>query len=200
MSWNKAKHIVLSHQARRFAARLMLFGLFGFLAACSNRKSEIDALTSDAAVQEDRAKGVTIIYSKGGQVAARLFATTFIHNETARPPYIDLKDGIRAEFYGDSLHLNNTLTASSGRWYEREGNIVLRDSVQIINDKGDRLNTNELIWNEKLQQFFTDKPVKITTATQIISGIGMESNQDFSWYRIKNITGAVAVEKSGLPE
>lgn len=187
-------------KARRTAARLLSCFALVSLAACTNKKSDIDALTSAPTVQEDRAQGVTIIYSKGGQVESRLFATTFIRNEVARPPYVDLKDGLKAEFYTDSLYLSNTLTAKSGRWYEREGNIVLRDSVRIINDKGDMLQTNELVWNETLKQFFTDKPVKITTATQIISGIGMESNQDFSWYRIKNITGAVAVEKSGLPE
>jgi len=179
---------------------LLLAAAVLFFNACTNKKADIDALTSKASVQEDRATGVTIIYSKGGSVESRLFAKTFIRNEVAKPPYVDLKDGLKAEFYGDSLHLTNTLTAGTGRWYESEGNIILRDSVKVINDKGEMLNTDELVWNEKLKEFYTDKPVKITTATQIISGIGMESNQDFSWYRIKNITGAVAVEKSSLPE
>lgn len=200
MSSHKAANITSSRQAPRKAGRLLLICALSLLAGCTNRKSDIEALMSKTSVQEDRATGVTIIYSKGGKVEARLFSKTFIRNEVARPPYVDLKDGLKAEFYGDSLRLTNTLTAGSGRWYEREGNIVLRDSVKVVNDKGEMLRTDELVWNEKLREFYTDKPVKITTATQIISGIGMESNQDFSWYRIKNITGAVAVEKSSLPE
>lgn len=155
---------------------------------------------SHSRVMEDRAEGVTIIYSKGGHVQSRLFTKEFIRNESVKPSYVDMKKGLKVEFYDDSLHIKNTLTARTGRWYDDEGNIILRDSVVIINDKGDELRTSELVWNEKQQIFFTEKKVHVVTATQIITGIGMESSQDFSWYRIKDILGSIAVDRGKVPQ
>ena len=58
-----------------------------------------------------------------------------------------------------------------------------------------------LIWNEKIQKFYTDKFVTITTPTQIIYGDGLESNQNFSDYTILKVKGVFGVNKSTiLPE
>jgi hypothetical protein len=56
-----------------------------------------------------------------------------------------------------------------------------------------------LVWNEKIQKFYTEKFVKITTPTQIIYGDGLESNQNFSEYKIINIKGIIGVNKSSIP-
>lgn len=172
----------------------------GLLSACNNSMTEINELTNRAKVGEDRGQDVTILYSIGGIVKARLFAHTFIRNESADPPYTEMKDGLRAEFFNDSAQLKSTVTARYGRYYEREGNVLLRDSVHVVNDKGEQLDTQELIWNEKMQKFFTEKPVRITTPTQVLIGTGMEASRDFSDYQITNIKGSVQLEKGQLPE
>jgi LPS export ABC transporter protein LptC len=160
---------------------------------------EINEVTGKTKVGEDRGKDVTIYYSKGGHVTARLFAHTFIRAESANPAYTEMKDGLKVEFFDDSLQIKSTVTARYGRWYERENNILIRDSVRIVNDKGEQLQTSELVWNSKIQKFFTEKPVRIITPTQVLNGTGMEASQDFSTYRIHNLTGEVQVQKSQVP-
>jgi len=162
--------------------------------------NEINELTGRAKVGEDRGEDVTILYSKDGHVSARLFGHTFIRAESANPPYSEMRDGMKVEFFDDSLNIVNTLTAGYARWYERENNILLRDSVHIVSSKGEQLMTSELVWNQKIQKFFTEKPVRIITATQVLNGTGMEASQDFSTYQIRNLTGEVQVEKSQMPD
>jgi LPS export ABC transporter protein LptC len=175
--------------------------LFLFLAAsCSNKTSEINELTNPTQMQEDRAYGVTIIYSENAKVKARLFAKEFVHNEVSKPPYFEAKKGMKMEFYNDSSQVESTLTAKYARYYELDGNILIKDSVVIVNKKGEQLRTEELVYNQKLKKFYTEKSVKITTATQILFGDGLEANEDFSRYEIKNITGMFAVEKSSVPQ
>jgi hypothetical protein len=40
--------------------------------------------------------------------------------------------------------------------------------------------------------------VKITTPNQVISGKGLESNQDFTKYEIKKITGIINIKNDEL--
>jgi LPS export ABC transporter protein LptC len=170
------------------------------MASCTNTMTEINEATGKVKAGEDRGRDVTILYSKGGHMTARLFAHTFVRAESANPPYTEMKDGLKVEFFDDSLQIRNTVTARYARWYEQENNILLRDSVHIVNDKGEHLHTSELVWNQKLQKFFTEKPVRIVTPTQTLHGTGMEASQDFSTHQIYNLTGEVQVQKSQMPE
>jgi LPS export ABC transporter protein LptC len=166
---------------------------------CQNKQVDIDALVGPAQAQEDKAEDVTILLSKNGKLEGRLFAQEFIRNDVAKPPFTDLKGHLRLEIYNDSLELESTLTARYARYYEDQGNILVRDSIVVVNKKGEKLTTEELVWNQKLGRFYTDKLVHISTATQVIFGHGMEANQDFSWYQLHNIEGVLQVDKSAVP-
>jgi LPS export ABC transporter protein LptC len=168
--------------------------------SCKNDPNEIRALTDRTSMQEDRAQDVVIIYSEHGVTKVRLFGKVFIRNESAKMPYVDIKKGLRIEFYDDTLHITSILTARNARYYEQQGNVDIRDSVVVINNKGEKLNTEELIWNQGIRKFYTEKPVKITTATQILFGDGLEANENFTWYQIKNLKGSVKVNKSEMPQ
>jgi len=168
-------------------------------ASCKNDLKKIQQTIDRSMLNTERADSVTIIYSKEGITKAQLFAKTFNHVQDAKPPYIEMKNGIKVLFYNDSMNLQSTLLAKYGRYFEQSGNVLVRDSVVVYNIKKEQLNTEELIWNEKLQKFYTDKFVKITTPTQIIYGNGLESNQNFSDYTILKMKGIIGVNKSSLP-
>ncbi len=168
-------------------------------ASCKNDLKKIQQTIDRSMLNTERADSVTIIYSKEGITKAQLFAKTFNHVQDAKPPYIEMKNGIRVLFYNDSMNLQSTLLAKYGRYFEQSGNVLVRDSVVVYNIKKEQLNTEELIWNEKLQKFYTDKFVKITTPTQIIYGNGLESNQNFSDYTILKMKGIIGINKSSLP-
>lgn len=170
------------------------------LSACKNDTKEINDLVGKIAVQEDKAEDVVFIYSEDAKVKARLFAKEFVINEIAKPPFWDARKGLRVEFFDDSTHIESTLTARYGRYYPQQKNILIRDSVVIVNKKGERLATEELVWNQKLRKFYTEKFVRIKTATQIMYGDGLEANEDFTWYQITNIKGILQVNKSEVPE
>ncbi len=174
--------------------------LFLLVVSCKNDPEQIRALTGQGNKQQDRAEDVTVIYSKDGRIKMRLFARDFVRNDYAKPAYVDMNRNLKAEFYNDSGVVENVLTADSSRYYIAQGNVLVWDSVQIISRKGERLNTSELIWNQSIEKFFTEKAVTITTPTEVIYGNGMEANSDFSWYRITNPKGTVQVNKGEVPQ
>ena len=183
-------------------ARILIPGvLFMAIASCKNDIGEIRALTGRGNKQEDRATDVTLIYSKDGKIKMRAFAHDFVRNEGANPPYIDMNKRLKAEFFDDSGVIEHILTADSSRYYTAKGDIIVWDSVQVISKKnGQQLNTSELVWNDGIQKFFTEKPVRITSPTEVMYGDGMEANKDFSWYQISNPKGTVEVNKAEVPK
>ncbi len=195
---NKQFIVNLWKQETRIIFPGILF-LVVLMAACKNDPKEINALVGKGSMQEDKAFDVTILYSEYGRLKARLFAKEFVRNEVAKPSFTDMKKGIRIEFYNDSLNIESTLTAKYARMYDKQKNVLIRDSIVVINKKGERLNTEEMVWNEKIRKFYSEKFVRITTASQVMYGDGLEANEDFSWYQIMHPKGIVKVDKTDVP-
>ena len=71
----------------------------------------------------------------------------------------------------------------------------MRDSVVWESLNKEILETTELIWDEKEERVFTNKFVVIRRPGEIITGYGFESNQDFTYSKIKSVTGQFASDK-----
>ncbi|MCS7027392.1 MAG: LPS export ABC transporter periplasmic protein LptC [Bacteroidia bacterium] len=87
------------------------------------------------------------------------------------------------------------LQANSGYWYETEQKIIGKNGVVLTNSEGGRLETDSLVYDQRAKKIYSDAPVKITTPTEIIEGIGFVANDNFTQYQIKNIIGTITLEK-----
>jgi LPS export ABC transporter protein LptC len=74
----------------------------------------------------------------------------------------------------------------------------IRYNVEVINEKGEKLNTERLVWDEQKKKITSNAFVKITTAKEVITGNGLEANQDFTKYEIKNIIATIRLDDSSL--
>ncbi|MEZ5046888.1 MAG: LPS export ABC transporter periplasmic protein LptC [Chitinophagaceae bacterium] len=178
---------------------LHILGSILLLAACNRDIEKAKGILNTNELNTDIAKDVTIFYSKDGDTKAKLATPVFKHMLKANPTYVEMPKGLVAHFYDENKNPTTKLTAKYGLLYEQTNNVLVRDSVVVSNIKNEKLETEELIWNEKLQRFFTDKFVKITTPTQIIYGDGLESNQTFTSYKIMNVKGIIGIQKNQMP-
>lgn len=175
-------------------------GILLLLSSCSNDMKEIDALTGKRNPKEDIAYNTTIIYSENGHPKVRIYAKEFIRNDFAKPPFTDMRKGIKMEFFDDSLRLESTLTAEYARFYEERKSVLIRDNIVINTKKGEVIKTEELIWNQNVKKIYTEKPVTIVTPRQTMYGDALDAEEDFSLYQIKNLRGKMKVDKGELPE
>lgn len=111
-------------------------------------------------------------------------------------PYVEMPKGIKVVFYDKSKKPETTLTANYGIRREKDEKMEVRSNVIVVNSQGQQLNTEKLIWDEKTEKLTTDVLVKITTQDEIIWGQGLESNQTFTDYTIKKITGKIKLKNS----
>jgi len=175
-----------------------IIGCF-FLYSCENDIKAIKELDVKK-VGVEEAKMVVVNYSLGGKKKAILVSPLMFRVQEA-VPYIEFPKTIHVDFFDAAGMIESKLDARYANYKENESKVFLKDSVRVINNKGDTLYCNELNWDLKKTgtEFYTDKPVRIRTRTQIFDGIGMDAKQDFSDWHIIKIVGFLKVPASQFP-
>lgn len=189
-----------SNNFHKFLFKAALISGCFFISACENSPEKIKELTSRR-IGVEEGKGIDIIYSLGEKTKARLSAPYMLrHQDTV--PYIEFTKTLHTDFYDDSLRIESKMDAHYGKYMETESKVFLKDSVVVFNTKGDTLYCNELYWDRSKagHEFYTDKPVRIRTASQIIDGDGLDAPQDFKSWHIINGRGLVRVSSTEFPE
>jgi LPS export ABC transporter protein LptC len=175
----------------RLSNFLLLF-CFIFLISCENDLEKVKLYSKGKNAPQESARNIKILYSDSARVEVELTAPVLNHYITENP-YIEMPKGLHAIFYDDKMEVKSSLDADYGIRYEREQKMEAKKNVTVINQKGEKLNTEHLIWDEKQEKLYSKEFVKITTKDEIIYGNGFEANQDFSKYKIFNIKGTISL-------
>ena len=138
---------------------------------------------------------VEILYSDSATVRVRVTGPV-LHNFSEREnPRQEFTQGVKIEFLESDLSIKSTLTAKTAVRRQEKGLIVARDSVVLVTKKQEKLETEELIWDERSGKVRTDKFVKVTKPGEIIYGFGLEAEQDFSYWKILVPKGRIKVDQ-----
>jgi LPS export ABC transporter protein LptC len=167
--------------------------LIPFLQACHTEKDQEKVLKIlQDSVHTERAETVEIRFSDSGELNAILYASV-MERFPVKEPYTVFPEGINGFFYGKNGKVDNNVKAGYAISQDQEKTVELRNNVQLVNVKKEKLNTEKLIWDQKTRKIYTDQFVKITTPDNIIYGNGLEADQNFSEYRIFDVKGVVSV-------
>lgn len=181
-----------------------MFRFFGIISivvlsfACErNDMAEVRALLEKMQPGVEVAHDVEILYSDSALLKVRIEGPTMLTHLDRAYPRQEFIDGVWVEFFGEEGEITSTLTAKYALRMEKLGQVIARDSVVWQSVESDKLETEELIWDEKSKKIYTNKFVVITRPDEIIYGHGFEADQDFSNARIKSVDGQVKVEELG---
>lgn len=165
------------------------------LTSCVNDIEKVNLLTSRSHDPIQEAKDIEIIYSDSAKVQVKVDAPTLKRFESDNP-YIEFSNGVKAEFYDANMVAKSHLTADYGIRYEKKQTMEAKKNVVVVNEKGEQLNTEHLIWDEKAGKLYSDDFVKITTADEVLTGNGFVSNQDFTQWKIYKLRGSIPIKKT----
>jgi len=181
-----------------FAA--LVSGCF-FLSACENDEREVNNIYSKKLGIEE-AKNIRLTYTTSGKAKALLTSPLMLRVQDTIP-YVEFPNTVKVDFFDINSKAESRLNARYGKYKENQNVVFLRDSVIVYNmQKGDTLYCDELYWDRSRtnKEFYTDKPVRIRTRTQILNGVGMEARQDFKEFHIIRPTGIITVPSSKFPQ
>lgn len=169
------------------------FVVIGAFFSCKNEIAEVESLNNDTILPNQSVKDVDIKYSKKGKLAFRLQAP-MLNQYGGDEAYNEMPLGVKIETYDSLDVVSSILTSNYAIQYSKSEIMEAKSDVIVINEKGEKLNTEHLMYLPKEDKIISDVFVKITTAEQVIMGEGLESNQDFTNYRIKKVKGVINIE------
>jgi LPS export ABC transporter protein LptC len=172
-----------------------LFSLF-IVVACENNIDEVNELTTDNSdLPVETTFGVEFYYSDSAQIEMKLLAGK-IDRFVGKENYFDMSQSVEMYFYDSFPHIQTKLTAVNGIGYEIAGELnkmVYSNNVILINEEGDKLLTEKLTWDGKTHRIFTKEFVKIITEDEELWGYGLESDEEFNQFEIKNVKGQINI-------
>ncbi|MEP3365997.1 LPS export ABC transporter periplasmic protein LptC [Ekhidna sp.] len=172
------------------SGRFLVLGFWLILIACNQRKDLIDQSLYEGPLSS-MDSSITLL-SDSGIVVMNMSShlqNNFENGDQEWPK------GFYIEWYNSRGQVTSYFSANyvyftkSENLYRAEGNVVVRSNVNQ-----DELNTEELFWNQIEEKFYTDKFVTINSEDEVHTGEGMESNQDFTEYRILKPSGTFTLE------
>ncbi len=112
-------------------------------------------------------------------------------------PIVDFPHGLRFKMFvnrGETVRMR--IRCNNAKYFKQRNLWELNNDVEAINEKGNTLNTEQLYWNSDEKKIYSDKFVKITTESQVITGVGFESDDAMTKYEIKNPGGEIEIENT----
>ncbi|MDR0928050.1 MAG: LPS export ABC transporter periplasmic protein LptC [Ignavibacteria bacterium] len=110
-----------------------------------------------------------------------------IYNDSSKT-YLDR--GVNVEFYDAFGKRTGTLTADNVVINDITKDMIATGNVVVVGDSTrTTLHTSELEWNNTTKLIHNKSYVKIVSPTEIIEGIGIETNENLSNYKIYKVTG-----------
>jgi LPS export ABC transporter protein LptC len=161
--------------------------------SCRNDLATINALFTEEEVQYDIARQPKMVYTELGATRVEIVAPT-LQSWNKNPRKTTFPDGLNVAFYEGRRNTSN-LKADYGENHEQNKELVVSGNVSFKNDKGEHLKTEKLVWYEKTAKITAEGWVSITTPNEIITGYGLEADEDFSNYTISSISGIVNIEE-----
>lgn len=140
-------------------------------------------------------RDVVLMYSDSLRLRARVEGPKLVKYLKRQEEKEEFPEGVKVIFYEPDGSESGTLIADFGIRDPRKKRIKGIGNVVFHNPAGEKLETEELIWDEENDRVFTRKFVLFTTPEEKVWGMGFEANQDFSFRRIFAPEGRVILRE-----
>lgn len=179
---------------------LLLPATFFFLlyfAGCKNELEVVNALTSELTLPDQSGKNVEFQLTDSGKLKLIFkapVAERYVKLEDE--PFKEFPEGIEVLFFNDDEQLESKIIAGYAKQWEEQALWKATDSVVAKNLlTGERLDTEELFWDEKNKRIYSSVFTKITNEDGVFYGEkGFEADQDLENYKLIGSSGTVKVK------
>jgi LPS export ABC transporter protein LptC len=129
-------------------------------------------------------KNVATFISDSGVVQYKVVAPLWKVFEETDTPYWIFPEGLYLQKYDPYFHVIATVAADSARFYSNQKLWRLDGHVEMTKAPSDLFQTSQLFWDQRRGRVYSDSFIHIETATHVLEGLGFESDERLTSYRI----------------
>lgn len=198
MSFRKVfKNLYLSgsyNSSQKIKIASLIIAISGLLISCANDIEKVKIYSVTDIVPSLTAEGYEMLYSDSTVIRFKLQTPALLRHDNEKEPYTEFPLGVNIIKYDANMNVISSINALYAKNFDSDDRWEVKNNVVAVNLKGDTLKTEYLVWDQKKGKIFSDQFVKIIQKDQIYTGVGFESDQDFSSYKIKNLKGQMYVD------
>ncbi|WP_149867251.1 LPS export ABC transporter periplasmic protein LptC [Solirubrum puertoriconensis] len=181
----------------RMACGALILSTAGVLVGCQEKAAEPTQKVVYTGPTIETSN-VTTLFSDSARLQGRLTAVvehTFENGDLVYPK------GMNIVFYAkDGTTVVNTLRGNYAKYTRAENVYFVRGDVRVRNEqKQQGMRSEELYYDRPRARIYTNKFVRVETPTEILTGHGLEANEDFSRYKILKPEGVFTIDQSQAP-
>ncbi len=182
------------HRIKQSGIAVLIMGAAILFYACeSNNLSEISAFSAPENLPIQEATNFQTTYTDSGQIRFTLTTPKLLRFENDGVTYTEFPEGMELIKYDAQQNVVSSIRADYAKQFVKEQRWEAKNNVIVTNAEGDSLLTEHLIWEEKNEKIHTEEFVKIIREDQIITGVGLTSDQNMANWKIKNVKGILYV-------
>ena len=175
---------------KRIKSYFFLILLFFFFSCSTNNPSQNIEEYEGPIIE---IKDLNTFFSDSAQVKFKLKSEIYQVFESGEEQY---PKGLYMDIYSEDT-VSASFKANYVIKFEKENYFLATGNVVLFNyNTSDELRTEELLWYPNEEKFTSDKFVTIKTGSELHTGEGMVSNQDFSNYEILKPSGIIEVDEN----
>jgi LPS export ABC transporter protein LptC len=169
---------------------LVLLSAAGGLSSCEKNIGKIKKnliLTLPSITVKD----FNTVFTDSGKIQLIMTSPLMETYKNADVPYSEFRSGIKVIFYDGHPEPVGSVTSKYAKYTDNDKLWELKDSVVVINQTNDKLETEQLFWDQERDYIYTDRFVKMTNEDQTVLGTGFESDSKLTTRRIKNVSATI---------
>lgn len=139
------------------------------------------------------AENINLKYTDSGRVKANLLSPKMRDYSNRDFAFTEFPNGIKLVLYDKGK--KSTILADYAISYSETDLIDLQNNVIIITQESDSIFANQLYYDQKNEQIFTNETFKMVSPTKIITGNGFNSDKDFESFEALEVTGIIYLDE-----
>ena len=158
--------------------------------SCESNLKEVQKINFSEFTPSGEAEDLNLKYTDSGAIKSILVSPKMLDYATVTYPFTEFPNGIHVTFYeinGKKTFVTSNYAVS----YKTTSVIDLQGKVVISNEFGQKLETEQLYFDQKNNWFYTNNTFKFTDPKGVSYGEGIDFSKDFKIVNSQKISGEI---------
>ncbi|MDG2431503.1 LPS export ABC transporter periplasmic protein LptC [Flavobacterium sp.] len=157
---------------------------------CESNFKEVQKINFTEFTPSGDADKVNLKYTDSGLIKVVLVSPKMLDFATVDFPFTEFPKGVDVTLYDDKGK-KTRVTSNYAVSYKGTGIIDLQGNVKIVAENGQKLETEQLYFDQKNEWFYTEKKFKFTDLKGTSNGQGIDFSKDFKVINSQRIMGEI---------
>lgn len=141
---------------------------------------------------------VSTLISDSGYVQYKIVAPIWKVYDEAEEPYWIFPQGVYLEKYDRKFKVIATVAADSAKYFKNKQLWRLDGHVEIHKKPKDLFLSQQLFWDQRKREIYSDSFIHIENATHMLEGYGFHSNEQMTEYNVHRPMGIFPVDREAM--